>query len=245
VIGGRTFRRVRGCSGRSSSTWAVKKVLASLLVIGALSFVTVGGTFALLNSQESNAGISFAAGTLTLSNVVNSGTACFSYAGPASPGNVNNTCQALFAGTTQNYPGGVPAIAKIKIFNNGSVDGSDLSVFMPSCSKVATPGAPAPGGGDPCAAGGALFYVQETDSSFNTALKCWFPAGAGACSLLGDSLNIMYANHSSFAAAVDLGVGPAHGQTRYFTVGMQLPSSASNTLQGQAAQFGLTWHITS
>src|SRR5664279_1327835 len=143
VIAGRTFRHVRGCSGRTSSTWLMKKVLATLLLTGALSCLTAGGTFALLNSEESNPGASIASGTLTFSNVVNAGTACFSYGGPASPGNVNNTCQALFVSTTQNYPN-VQATAQVKIANNGSLDASDLSVYMPSCTNTVTPGAPTP-----------------------------------------------------------------------------------------------------
>ena len=74
-----------GRSKDASSTWLVKKILASLLVVGALSSLTVGGTFALLNSQESNATSSIASGTLTFSNLVNTGTACFSSHAPWKP----------------------------------------------------------------------------------------------------------------------------------------------------------------
>lgn len=244
VISGRTYHHVRGCSGKTSSTWRVKKILASLIVLGALSSLTVGGTFAVLNSQESNATSSVASGTLTFSNVVNAGTACFSYAGPASPGNVNTTCQAVFTSATQNYPG-VPLTAQVTIANNGSLDASDLSLYMPSCTNSVTTGAPAPGGGDPCAASGAQIYIQETNSSF-VATNCWFPTvAAGACSFVANALFVFKSNFAASTSALDLGVGPAHGASRYFVVGMQLPSNASNTLQGQAAQFGLTWHITS
>jgi hypothetical protein len=242
VTGRRTYHHVRGCSGRTSSTWLLKKVLASMILLGALSSLTVGGTFAILNSQESNAKSSVASGTLTFNNLVNAGTACFSYGGPASPGNVNNACAALFTSATQNYPG-VPITAKVTITNNGSLDASHLSVYMPSCTSGVTPGAPAPGGGNPCASGGAQFYIQETDASW-VATTCRFPSAAGACVFNANSLNTFATNASSAAGALDLGAGPAHGQARYFMVGMQLPSSASNTLQGQAAQFGLTWHLT-
>lgn len=242
VTGGRTFHRVRGCSGRASSTWLLKKVLATLLLIGGLSSVTVGGTFALLTSRESNAKSSIASGTLTLSNVVNTGSACFSYGGPASPANVNAACQALFTSATQNYPG-TPLTAKVTITNNGSLDASDLSVYMPSCTNGVTPGAPAPGGGNPCGAGGAQFYLQETDASW-APTTCRFPNAVGACAFTTNSLFIVAANFSTIGSPLDLGAGPAHGQARYFIVGMQLPSNASNTLQGQAAQFGLTWHLT-
>lgn len=243
MTGGRAYRRLRSASGRSSSTWLLKKVLATMIVIGALGSVTAGGTFALLNSQESNPGGTVASGTLTFSNTVNTNSACFSYNGPASPGNVNTGCDALFTSASLNYPG-TPLTAKVTIANNGSLDASDLSVYMPSCTAVATPGAPTPGGGDPCAAGGAQLYLQETDASW-TPTACRFPSGAGACAFVADALSVFAANYTSTATALDLGAGPAHGQSRYFIVGLQLPSNASNTLQGQAAQFGLTWHSTS
>jgi hypothetical protein len=244
MIAGRTYSRIRSCSGRTSSTWRVKKVLASLIALGSLSSLTVGGTFAVLNSQESNATTSIASGTLTLSNTVNAGSACFSYGGPASPANANAACQALFTSASQNYPG-VPITAQVKIADNGSLNAADLSVYMPTCTNTTTPGAPAPGGGDPCAASGAQLYLQETNSSF-VATNCWFPTvAAGSCAFVANSLFVFKSSFAASTSALDLGAGPAQGQTRYFVVGMQLPSNAGNTLQGQAAQFGLTWHISS
>lgn len=243
MIGGRTYRAVRGSAGRTSSTWRLKKILLSLMTIGSLSFVTATGTFALLNSEEANRGGQVSTGTLTFNNVVNNGSACFSYTGAGSSGNVNSSCTALFSGASLNYPG-TPAVSTVKIVNDGSIDGSDLSVYMPSCTATATTGAPAPGGGDPCAVGGAQFYIQETDS-LGTNTFCWYPDdAAGACSFLADSLSTFAVNGNSVAAALDLGAGPAHGQTRYFKIGMQLPATASNTLQGEEALFALTWHMT-
>jgi hypothetical protein len=241
VIGERTYRLVRGCSGKTSATWRLKKILTTVLLVGALSWVTVGGTFAVLNSQESNAHSSVASGTLTLSDTVATGTACFSY-GPGSSSNVNNTCEAIFTAASLAYPG-TPLTTKITIANTGSVDASDLSVYMPSCTNIATPGAPAPGGGNPCTSGGAQFYIQETDASW-TATTCWF-LGSNPCGFSASTLNAFSTGASSAATALDLGRGPARGQSRYFVIGMQLPSNASNTFHGRAAQFGLTWHITS
>jgi hypothetical protein len=216
-----------------------KQVLASMIVLGAMASITVTSTYGLLNSEETNVHSSVASGTLTFSNTVNSGSACYSYGGASSPGN-QNTCSPLFTSATQNYPG-APATATVTIANNGSLDASDLSVYMPSCAVASTPGAPAPGGASPCAAGGAQFYVEEETPS---GPKCWFPAGAGACAFAANSLFVFQANEQTVASALDLGAGPAHGQTRTFTIGMQLPSNASNTLQGEEAVFSLTWHLT-
>ena len=239
----RLYRHVHASAGPSSSTWRLKLVLAGLIAFGGLSSLTVTGTFALLTSEESNHGSSVASGTLTFTNTVNTGTACTSYGGPASPGNVNSSCDALITSATQNYPGTPITPVQVNIANNGSLDGADLSVYMSSCTASATPGAPAPGGANPCATNGAQFYVQETTST-GTPTTCWFPSAAGSCAFAANSLRVFATNYTSATSSLDLGAGPAHGQTRYFRIGMQLPSNASNALQGEMAVFNLTWHLS-
>lgn len=221
----------------------VKQLLATMLVVGGLGSVTVGSVDAVLRSEEQNAQASIATGTLNLSNTVGAGTACTSY-GAGSVANVNSTCDPVvtYVPAAENYPG-VPVRVSIAIKNVGSLAASDLSVYMPTCSAAATPDAPAPGGANPCAAGGAQFYVQETDS-LGAATKCWFPGGGVTCSFSADTLS-SFATHSSAATAVDLGSGPAALQTRYFVIGLQLPITAANTLQGEAAAFLLAWQMTS
>ena len=237
------YRNVHRSAGPGSSTWRLKKLLAALIVFGALSSFAATGTFALLTSEEQNHGGTVASGTLTFDNVVNTGTACFSYGGPSSPGNVNTTCQALMTSATLNYPGVAITPVKVTITNDGSIDAGDLSVYMPSCAASATPGAPAPGGADPCATNGAQFYLQETTST-GTPTKCWFPSAVGSCSFAASSLHLFAANAATVTSAIDLGAGPVHATARYFLIGMQLPSTASNALQGEAATFALTWHMS-
>jgi hypothetical protein len=221
-----------------------KKFLASVMVIGALGSITVSSTYGLLNSEGMNRRSFVASGTLTFTNVVNTtGATCYSYNGPSSSGNVNSACQPLYTSASENYPGAV-AIAKVTIANNGSLDAADLSVYMPSCTATTTPGAPSPGGANPCGTSGAEFYVQETDA-LGAPTRCWFPSATGACAYAANSLFVFQANDNAPASALDLGTGPAHGQSRYFVIGMRLPSNASNALQGQAALFSLRWHVTS
>jgi hypothetical protein len=242
VIGVRAIRHLRRASGRNSATWRLKKVLVCLIAIGSLSFLTVNGVYAVFNGQTSNGAGKISSGTLTFTNTVTSGT-CNSYAGPASPGNVNTSCGALFTSASLNYPG-VPATSRVTITNSGSLDASDLSVYMPTCVKTTTPSTTVVGGGDPCASTGAELYIQETDSSF-TPTTCPYPdAAAGACTFQATTLNAFFVNANSSGSVFHLGAGPAHGQSRYFVIGMQLPSNASNTLQGEEAVFALTWHIT-
>jgi hypothetical protein len=222
-----------------------KKVLASMIVLGSMSFLTVAGTFAIMNSDINNNRASFASGTLTFSNTVGlspPATACYSVNGPL---NANPSCDALVSPTTLMYPGTlVPA--KVTIANDGSLDPSDLSVYMGSCTPApqGSPNAPVytnPGtGANPCGLAGLQFYVQETDQSW-AATKCWFPAGTTACNLVNNSMFIFANTYKSAGNLLDLGIGPAHGQSRYFIVGMELPPTASNSLQGQEALFSMTW----
>jgi hypothetical protein len=239
MMNGRSTRFVS--AGRRSGTWRLKRMLLSLIVVGALSFLTMGGTYAVLSSTTSNAGSTVATGTLTFNDQVNSGTVCASY-GTGNTGNSNSACSALITSSTIENPG-VPVTASVTITNNGSLDAGDLSLYMPSCTQGTTSGATTVGGGNPCSVSGAQFYVQETDSS-GTPTTCWFPSGAGACAFVGSSLYVFDANYNSTASSLDLGSGPAHGQTRYFVIGMQLSATAGNALQGESATFPLTWHMT-
>jgi hypothetical protein len=241
VISTRHVGKAWRSAGRSSPTWRLKKVILSLLVVGSLSFLTYGGAFALMTGDLVNRGSSVTSGTITFSNQVNTGTVCISNAGPASPGNVNTACDALFTATTQMYPGQV-ATAKVTIKNTGSIDAKDLAIFMPSCTAAPTPGAPV-STGDPCGAGGAEFYIQETNASW-VASKCWFPTTATTCTLTADSLNTFDQNYTDTSSLLHLGGGPSASQSRYFIVGMELPSTAANTLQGREAVFALTWHVS-
>lgn len=230
--------RLRRIAGDGSSTWPLKKILASMIAIGSIGSMTVGGTFA-LSSEEINGRGSLATGTLTLNDTVGTGTTCMSYAGSE---NANSSCQALVTSSTLDYPG-ESTVAKVKIANGGSIDGGDLAVYMPSCTAENTPSSPKPGSGNPCAGGGDELYVQETNSEW-TATQCWFPEHeAGSCAWVKNSLHVFATNHSKQEAELDLGGGPAHGQTRYFEIGLRIPSEASNELQGREAVFGLTWRL--
>jgi hypothetical protein len=233
-------------AGRSSRTRPVKQLLLLLIAIGGLAAITVPGVWALFSADTRNTQQSATSGTLTFSNKVGTGSLCFSYGGSPAPGNVN-ACTALFTYTAgaENYPN-VPVFANVTIANNGSLDASDLSLYMPGgCAPASTPLAPAPGSGNPCSTGGLQMYVQEMQSDFTTVIKCRYPAAAGACSFNSNTLNTFATNGTSVATALDLGAGPATGAARYFKIGLQLPSTASNTLQGREAVFSLTWHMTS
>jgi hypothetical protein len=219
----------------------VKKVLLSMMVLGCLSFFTISGAFALVSSESQNNRGTIASGTLTFSNKVNALSACFSY-GAGSSANVNASCSPLYSNATLMYPG-TAATAQVTITNDGSLDGSTLSVFMPSCSVVTSPAATSPGGGNPCTSSDTQFYIQETNSSF-TPTSCVYPTAGGACAFAANSFSYFTTTANTAGAAYSLGAGPAHATSRYFIVGMQLSASASNTLQAEEALFDLTWHLS-
>lgn len=224
-------------------TRRAKQLLASLMAIGGLSSLTVGGTFALFRSEETNIGSKVATGTLTLNDKVGEGATCYSYKGEAGKEpskNANEACQALFTSASLNYPG-TAATARVKITDDGSLDAKDLELYMPSCAAENTPSAPSPGAGNPCSTEGDEMYVQETSSSWE-ATECRYPAGAGACKWVANTLYIFSQNYKSTASALDLGSGPEHEKARYFEVALRIPSAASNELQGRQAAFGLTFY---
>lgn len=234
-------------SGGVRSTRGLKKVLLSLIVVGAASSFSVGGTFAILKSEETNAGSTVATGTLTFSNTVGTGTACTSNTGSS---NVNTSCSTLYASPSLLYPG-QSETSTVTIANTGSVPIGSVSVYMPSCTYQASPGAGTnAGGGDPCSStvtDGPLLSIEE-DTSTGTPIHCWWPdQAAGACSssfTQNDWFGIVATYKNTATATIAAGSGPAAGASRYFKVTVGLPANANPTLQGEEALFTLTWHVT-
>jgi hypothetical protein len=241
----RFARGIRRHARAHSNTWVVKRVLLSALVVGGLSCFTLASTFALLTAESTNTNGSVSSGTLYLGNLPStSASTCFSYNGalPSTSPNVNAACDAL-AGSAVVYPGGAAATAKVAISNPGSVSGATLALYMPSCVAVNTSGAPSPGTGNPCTTGGLELTIAETDSSWNPT-RCAYPQTSGSCTFIANTLNALATTKNSSTSMYSLSEGLAAGQTRYFLISMELPSSAANTLQGRAAQFNLTWNLS-
>jgi len=221
-----------------------KKVLASLMVVGSLTFFTVHGVFAAFNSETQDNTSKIASGTLTMSNTVATGTACVSNTA-ASQDNSNTDCTALFTASSLHYPGD-SATVHLTIANTGSAAASDLAFWSSGCSTGQSTGATAAGvsyGGDLCSVGGLELYVQETNSSWTPLASCAFPASASAAcstSFVANTMRTFSVNHTT-SAPVDLGEPMSSLGSRYFIIGLMLPSTASYTLQGRQVTFGITW----
>jgi hypothetical protein len=216
-----------------------RKLMIGLAALG-LAGVGAAGSFASFTASTSNSG-TFATGSLVLSNEKNALGACFSTNGGSTDSN-SNACAALFALTVKK-PGDSSTV-DLTIKNEGSLGGSALKAFATSaCSPGPAAGETYNGTGDPCTA--IDLYVQEfTNAGRGTALTCLYGGGDGTtCDY--DDAKTLAAFGTEYPDADDaISFGPAiSGATRYFTVGVKMPSSAGNSMQGRTATFGLTWSL--
>jgi hypothetical protein len=93
--------------------------------------------------------------------------------------NINTNCTALFTSSTLSYPG-TPQTVQVTIKNTGSVNARDLAVYMPSCTRVASPGAP-----------------TQPASTFNTTLTTALTNGAATTTLPVSALSGSIASGAS------------------------------------------------
>ena len=208
-------------------------VLAGLAMLGA-------GTFATFNAEASNAGNTFATGTIVLSNTVGTGNACLSTAGGNTNTNANPNCDALFNLAVQKP--GATGQADLVIKNDGSLDASSFGLYSSLCTAGNASNENYHGTGDPC--GELQLTVQQwSDASHTTPVACVYGGGTGAtCQFAGTKTLADFAtNHGSSNSAVAIGSGLAAGTSEYFTVSVQLPSSAGNQFQGRQASIDFSW----
>jgi hypothetical protein len=239
------------------STRTIKKLLLSLIAIGILGFFTTGGVYAVFVTESGNPGSIVGSATFTMNNTVAAGTAC---ASSAAAGNSNTGCDKIVTSTSiaqAHLPGALTTVA-VAIQNAGSTPAYDLWVSMPGasagagCSSADNAFATIHGGGNACGATGDLFYIQENDGS-GTPIRCWYPAGAGACAIGGggtlNGFSTNYYFNGTSGGKLDLGTdgstrhGLSVGSTRHFVIGIQ--ENSDNTMQGETATFSLLWHLDS
>lgn len=152
---------------------------------------------------------------------------------------------------TLNWPA-VAGATGYKIYRSTSEGGEKLLASVGAVTSYADNTAASPAGsppsgagsGNPCLTGGAQLSIQETNAS-GTATKCWYPTTATTCTFSGTSDLGAFTSHQTSATALDLGAGPTATGTRYFQIGVQLPSTAANALQGTGAAFTLHWYALS
>lgn len=130
----------------------IKKLLLSLIVVGALGSFTARGTFAVLNGETANSNNALATGTLKATETWLSATGsgdltCNSQDASL---NLNTGCFTIQSDTTQMFPiasasgGALPSAntyesAHISIQNTGTLPAT-LYVYMPSATYATTTG---------------------------------------------------------------------------------------------------------
>jgi hypothetical protein len=232
-----------------------------LTAVGVIAVAANGaGTFASFSAETTNAGNSFATGTLLLSNKVPSQSICYSNEGAANA----RGCSAVVTGT-ELVPGDTVSNS-VTIKNEGTLDSSNLLLYLPdtqtvvdaahgdtvNCVNTTTgtfSGSDALAHtGDVC---GNIKVSVEVDTDLgdsNTATSCAVGVAVGgtdpnqnSCDpAQGESLS----SYSGSGNAFDF--GPlASGDATNYKIYLYLPDTAGidNTFQGRTATFDLTWHI--
>lgn len=224
----------------------LRKLLLTIMVIGATTSTVGAGTFASFSASTTNTA-TFATGTLVLSNTKATSAACLSTASGTTDTNANPNCDALFNLTVQKP--GDSAFADLTLTNSGTLSATTLKVnASQACVPGNAPGQTYNGTGDPCTQ--VQLYIQEYTSAANrtsdnrTSGICHYGGGtASNCSFSAtrtlDTFDTAYPD-----AATQLSMGSLNaGASRYLRIYLTLPSSADNTYQGRQATFGFNWAI--
>lgn len=228
---------------RARHSAPVKKLLVAVMLLATVGTLA-GGTLATFNAQTANPSNTFSTGTLVLANTLNAGTVCYSAgasSGTISNNNVNGSCDsAAFASTAKP---GDSATAKVILKNSGDLAAATLKLYTAACTN-ANNTETWHGAGNPCSA--LYFYVEEDDSTW-TAKSCLYGTASGSSCIFQDpgssTISNFQASHSSSATALVIPNGLAAGASRYFKIGLMLPSAADNSYQGRQATFDLTWYL--
>ena len=228
-----------------------RKILIATLLFGAAGAAIGAGTFASFSASTTNQNSTFATGTLTLTNRVNTATVCASSSGGIDT-NANSGCNAVFTGLTGKRPGDAPTTANLALAPGGDLSATSLK-FSGACDP-ADAGAGAHGTGDPCSA--VQLYIQEYDGPFydnsdvllvsqpSPIARCVFPANASAACSTDFSGTVDVVDNLPSSLTQVTGLANGLSATRYFKVGIRLPTAATNNMQGRSANFSLTWSVT-
>jgi len=218
------------------------KLMVSVMVLASVGTLA-SGTLASFNAQTANPSNTFQTGTIALSDNVAAQT-CLSYGtlnaqNQFTNNNQNATCNTIaFAAAAK--PGDPAATANFTLKNVGSLAGATLTIAGSAC--VTTNNSESfHGAGDLCVQ--LDIAVQEMDSTFTTNVKCVYPTNAVACPMTGTISAFQTASPVTANNTAGLNKSGSAGDTRYFQVQIQLPSTSANSFQGRVATFSLTWEL--
>jgi hypothetical protein len=234
------------------NTSLLRKLLLTLMIVGASGSTIGAGTFASYNASTANAG-NFDTGALALGDKVGaSSTTCYSWGTTSAtpPANFTNNnsntsnCDSIFTTTITNKKSGDAELTvNMTLTNKGDLTASDLSVFAACAAPTNNGSTTIHGGGDPCDV--LSIMIQETNSSF-TNPNCKFPTvSAGACTVDADQTVADLELDADTAQSLSAG-SIAPNASKYYVVRIQIPTTAvdtSSSVQGMATSFSLTWQL--
>ena len=224
----------------------VKQYLMLLTVIGLVSIASGSGTFASFSAQTTNAGNTFAAGTLFLHDTANGGTVCTSESQTTGPNfNIDPAgCGILF---TANLSQGA-ATAHLALMNNGSLASTDLLAGVPTCSWSKNNGASPTFISLPGNCSGVDVTIQETQSDYTTNVYCAYGPSTTqpACDAPNNTATLDNMKTASQQLLTTTGASTtlAAGATRYYVITVD-PSGvgSGNALQNLKLTFDMSWHV--
>lgn len=220
------------------------RIAITVVTLLSLCTYTVSASVAAFSAETKNPTNSFSTGTVVLSDTKQSGAACFSTGGGSTDTNANAACSTLLNLTGQKP--GQSGTANLTIQNVGTVDASAFKLYTSACADSDASTETYHGTGSLCA--GVQLYIQQwSNSNFTGPLTCIYGGTtvANTCDFSDTSktMGAFATAHSSLGTAQVIGSGLAATAATYFTIGVQLPSTAGNPLQGRQASMDFTWHV--
>lgn len=209
-------------------------LLAGLLGTTVLA-VTAGVSLGGFSAGITNPTNTFSSGTVVLKETAGA-TSCYS-TGTGTTITAGNTanCTTIddLGGATGQGPASAATTQLLTLTNAGSIDGSTFTVSPGSCGAASAGGTYA--GTDTSGFCGKVNVTVHND----TANKCLYPAGAGACPTLAATSTL-----AGLGSAGALSIGALNaGSSTAITVKTQLDTSATNIDQGLTASMPFTWTL--
>jgi hypothetical protein len=220
-----------------------RKLFLTSMVVAVLAAALGFGSFATFNAQTNNPGNTFAEGTIVLSNTKQGNSPCLSTGGGTTDTNLNVACNQLINAITQK-PGQAAVSANVTLQNVGSLNASVFKLFSPACADANASAETYHGTGSLCSQL-QLTIQQYSDAAFTTPSACLYGHATGNVCDFTDAtktLGAFTAAYPNSAGGLSLG-SLAAGASAYFTVSIQSPSGATNTVQGRQASLDFDWYI--
>ena len=202
------------------------------------------GSYASYSAQTTNPTNKFSTGALVLTNTKQGGSACLSTAGGATDTNANSACDTLF-NLTVKKPGD-SATVNLTVQNSGSLAASIFKVFSSACADSNAAAETYHGTGSLCSK--VQLYIQQwSNSGFSTVSSCLYGGATvtNTCDFsdTAKTLTAFSTAYTNSTTGLSIGSGLTAGTSNYFTIGVMLPTSADNTVQGRAASIDLSWFV--